>query len=289
MPRQGLSFPIYPDRRGLTSAVGRLASSAMVNPTKYEHGTFSWVELGTTDAAAAKKYYGELFGWSFDDTPAGPGMVYTMCKKGEDLVAALYPMGKEMGGVPPHWLSYVTVDDVDATSAKVSASGGKLIKGPFDVMDVGRMSVVEDPSGGVLALWQAKKHGGATLKQAPGSLCWNELYTTNVDLAGKFYVDVLGWKTEAVDMGPMGTYTLFKREGAKDNVGGMMAMPPTMKGVPSHWLAYFAVDDCDASTKKASDLGGKTLMPPMDIPNIGRFSIVQDPQGAVFSLYKNAH
>jgi uncharacterized protein len=263
----------------------------MPTRTEYKHGTFSWVDLGTTDPDAAKKFYGGLFGWTFSDMPAGPGMTYSMCKMGAHDVAALFKMGPEMKGVPSHWTSYVTVDNVDERTKKVVASGGKVIKEPFDVMDVGRMALVQDPSGGTLSFWQPKKHIGAGVVQDPGSLCWNELFSTNVDAAGKFYVQTVGWKTETMDMGPMGTYTLFQRpgEGKEGNVGGMMAMPPTMKDVPSHWLAYFAVADIDASTKKATDLGGKTVVPPTDIPNIGRFSIIRDPQGAVLALFKMMH
>ncbi len=264
----------------------------MPTKDKYEQGQFSWVELGTTDSAAAKKFYGGLFGWTFDDMPAGPGMVYTMCKLGNHRACALYEMGPEMRkqGVPPHWLSYVTVDDVDAITAKAKANGGKAMKEPFDVMDVGRMAIVTDPTGAHLAFWQPKKHIGAGIWGDPGAMVWNELFTTNVDAAGKFYAQTIGWKTVSVDMGPMGTYTLFTKDGKRENGrGGMMTIPPDMKGAPPNWLAYFATDDVDASTKKVTELGGKVLAPPMDIPgNIGRFSIVQDPQRAVFALFKPA-
>jgi hypothetical protein len=125
----------------------------------------------------------------------------------------------------------------------------------------------------------------------PGALTWNELFTDNVDAAGKFYVQTIGWKTEAVDMGPMGTYTLFQRAGEdkEGNAAGMMKLSPDMQGVPPHWLAYFAVADCDASAKKVGELGGKVVVPPTDIPNIGRFAIAQDPQGATFALFKMGH
>jgi hypothetical protein len=263
----------------------------MPERTEYKHGSFSWVDLGTTDAAAAKKFYGPLFGWTFDDRPAGPGMTYTMCKLGDRDAAALYEMGPDMQGVPPHWASYITVNDVDATAKKANANGGKVLKEPFDVMDVGRMAVIQDPTGAVLCLWQGKKHVGAGVFHDPGAITWVELYTTNVDAAGKFYIQTIGWDAEAVDMGPTGTYTLLglPGEGKSGQIGGMMAMPPNMKGVPSNWLPYFAVADCDASAKKAVELGGKLAMPPTDIPNIGRFAIVQDPQGAAFAIYKNAH
>lgn len=262
----------------------------MTTHTKYEPGTFSWVDLGTTDAEGAKKFYGPLFGWTFDDTPAGPGNTYSMAKLGGQTAAALYKMDASMAGVPPHWLSYVTVEDADATAKKAVAAGGKLMKEPFDVMTYGRMAVLTDPTGAAIAIWQPKEHFGAAVKSEPGALAWNELYTSNVDAAGKFYVQTFGWKTEAMDMGPMGTYTLFIPAGAEksSHAGGMMAMPPNMKGAPPNWLAYFSSADVDASTKKAGELGGKTMMPPTDIPNVGRFSIVQDPQGAVFALFKSA-
>lgn len=261
----------------------------MTTQTKYVQGQFSWADLGTTDAAAAKKFYGPLFGWTFDDTPAGPGMTYSMVKLDGRSVCALYTMGKEMQGIPPHWLSYVTVDDVDAMAKKVTANGGKLMKEPFDVMEHGRMAVLTDPTGAALALWQAKSNTGAEVRGVPGALTWHELYTTNVDQAGKFYVQTFGWKTKSYDMGPAGTYTLLSVAGSDKGIGGMMPMPANMKGVPSNWVAYFDVADCAASTKKATELGGKVLAPPTEIPNIGTFSIIQDPQGAVFALYKNAH
>jgi predicted enzyme related to lactoylglutathione lyase len=273
----------------------------MTTFTEHKHGTFSWIELATKDAEAAKRFYGGLFGWTFEDMPAGPGMIYSMAKLDGKVLGALYQMntkpegqmatsGPAQGAMPSHWASYVTVDDVDARTKKVAAAGGKVMKDAFDVMDVGRMSVVQDAGGGTLCLWTAKKHIGAHVKDVPGTLCWVELYSNNVDRDGKFYVDLFGWKTDAHDMGPMGTYTLFKTDAdPKSGVGGMMAMPPNLKGAPNFWLAYLATDDVDASTKKVKDLGGKVKMEPMDIPNIGRFSVVEDPTGAAFALYKNAH
>lgn len=261
----------------------------MPTKTKHDHGTFSYAELATSDSAGAKTFYGGLFGWTFDDSPIGPDMIYSTCMIGKDIACAMYPKGKEMEGVPTHWGSYITVDDVDAMTKKVVANGGKVIKEAFDVMDFGRMSVAQDPTGASFMMWQAKKHIGATVVNEPGALTYNELYTTNVDAAGKFYCQTFGWTTEAMDMGPMGTYTLFKRPGEKSNAGGMMPMLPNMKGVPSNWLVYFLVADCDASTKKVGELGGKVMMPPMDIPNIGRFSVVMDPQGAAFALFKMGH
>ncbi|MDF2691674.1 MAG: glyoxalase [Labilithrix sp.] len=262
----------------------------MTTRTSHKHGSFSWIELATTEPAKAKSFYSELFGWTYDDNPAGPDMVYSMAKVDGHYVAGLFGMGKETAAaMPPSWSSFVTVDDVDAAAKKVIANGGKVLKEPFDVFDAGRMAVVQDPAGGTLSLWQANKHIGSGVKNVPGSLCWNELYSTNADVARTFYTSTFGWQAEAVDMGPMGTYTLFKLPGETSNIGGMMPMPPNMAGVPSYWTPYIDVADCDASTKKLTELGGEVLMPPTDIPDIGRFSIVKDPLGAVFALYKNLH
>ncbi len=261
----------------------------MATHTSYPHGTFSWIELNATDATKAKRFYSELFGWTFDARPAGPGMTYSLVKLGDRLVGGLFEMTKEMAAVAPsHWASFITVDDVDATAKSAAAHGGKLIDEPFDVLDLGRMAVVQDPTGAIFRLWKGKRRIGAEVKGESGSLCWNELYTSNVDVARSFYTDVIGWQARAVDMGSMGTYTLLAVPGENENLGGIMPIPPSMKGA-SHWLVYIEVDDCDASTKKANDLGAKTLMPPMDIPNTGRFSIVQDPTGAVLALYENRH
>jgi predicted enzyme related to lactoylglutathione lyase len=245
------------------------------------------MELGTTDVDAAKRFYGGLFGWTFQDMPVGPDMTYTMVSLGQQVIGGLSKMGAEMAGAPPHWSAYVTVENIENAVKKVTANGGKVIKDAFDVMDAGRMAVVQDPTGAAFCMWQAKQHIGAGVKQEVGAMCFNELFTTNVDAAGKFYANTFGWKPEAMDMGAHGTYTLFKMAPDAGNIGGMMAMPPSMKGVPSNWITYIQVADCDASTKKVTELGGKVIVPPQDIPNIGRFSMVQDPAGATFALFKN--
>jgi len=252
--------------------------------TKHEHGMFSWTDLSTSDPAAAKKFYGALFGWASEDMPAGPGMVYTMCKlNGSDAAAITQQRDDEKsGGVPPHWNAYITVDNVDERTKKAQSAGGKVLMQPFDVMDVGRMSVVADPTGAALCLWQAKKHIGAQITGDPGSICWAELMTTNVDTAGKFYTSVFGWKAEPQSQVPGMNYTVFKLGDAP--VTGMMPNPKDMQKVPPFWLCYFATANCDATAKKAKELGGKLIVEPTDIPQVGRFAVIADPQGAGFGI-----
>ncbi|HKO95808.1 MAG TPA: VOC family protein [Pyrinomonadaceae bacterium] len=248
-------------------------------------GTFCWVELGTSDGEAAKKFYTELFGWTFQDNPIGPDMVYTMLQQDGKDVGALYKLMPDMvaQGVPPHWLSYVSVASADESAAKAKDAGGTLMKEPFDVMTHGRMAVVQDPAGAVFALWQAGTHSGAGIYNVPGSFCWNELATTDTAKAGDFYTKLFGWIKDVQNFGPM-EYTMFVN--GERPAGGMYKMPAEMGNIPPHWLVYFAVDDCDASAQKATDLGATIMAPPSDIPGIGRFAIVVDPQGAAFAIIK---
>jgi predicted enzyme related to lactoylglutathione lyase len=253
--------------------------------TTHAPGTFCWADLGTTDAAAAKRFYTGLFGWKYEDMPMGEGADYTMFERGGNWVAALYPQDtqQQSQGIPPHWLSYVAVDSADQAAERTRSLGGTVLMDPFDVFEVGRMAVIEDPTGAVVALWEARTHPGAGIVGEPNSLCWNELNTADPDRAAAFYTGLLGWQTEQQPMGDF-VYTYFK-QGERRN-GGMMRITPDMGPIPPHWAVYFAVDDCDAKTALASQLGGKVLVPPSDVPDVGRFAILQDPQGAAFAIIR---
>jgi uncharacterized protein len=255
----------------------------MTTHTKHDHGTFSWTDLSTTDVGAAKKFYSGLFGWTAEDMPMGEGSIYSMQSLGDKHTCAISTLSADMKkmGVPPCWMAYFTVDDVDAATKKVEGAGGKVIKDAFDVMDVGRMSVIQDPTGATLNLWQAKKHIGAGITSEPGAISWAELMTNNVDRAAKFYSTVLGWSAESVQM-PKLTYTVFK-SGATQAAGMM-----NMADAPPNWLVYFSVASTDAIVKKVGELGGKVMVPAQDIPNVGRFAVFTDPQGAAFAVLQAA-
>ena len=257
----------------------------MPQVTKHTQGMLCWADCSTKDPVANKQFYSSLFGWTQQDDPMGDGQVYTRFQKnGLDVCAASGQMKEEAAaGVPPHWNVYIAVDDVDKIAPRASQNGGKIVMGPFDVFDAGRMAFVQDPTGGVLGLWQAKKHIGAQVNMESNTLCWAELMTSNVDAAGKYYINLLGWQAENV---PQMSYTLFKVAG--QNASGMMALPPPMARMPSHWMIYFAVDSCDETVKKVASLGGKVLAPATDIPTIGRFAVFQDPQGAAFAVIQPA-
>ena len=244
--------------------------------TSYPHGTFSWVDLATTDPEGAKTFYGELFGWEGEDVPAGEGMVYTMFRvRGKAVAAVSAQMEDERSaGIPPHWNSYVTVDDVDAVAARVPDVGGVLLVPPFDVLDAGRMAVLQDPTGAVLCLWEARASIGAELVNDPGSLTMNSLTTPDPERARDFYTALLGWTFE---MNP--EYTSIK-VGDRLNAG-MRRDTQTQ----AHWLPFFTVEDADEAAATVSNGGGRVAVEPSPVP-AGRFAVFMDPAGAAFAVFE---
>lgn len=253
----------------------------MPEVSRHEPGAFSWAELGTNDAAGAKRFYSSLFGWSYEDSPAGPGMIYTRVRKGGRDVGALYQLGKEQAaqGIPPNWMSYVTVASADETVKRASELGGKVLMNAFDVMEYGRMAILQDPTGAAFSIWEPRKHIGAQVINEPGALCWNELDTDDPDEAARFYRGLFGWTTKVSP-----EYSEFQR--GTTAAEGMMKIPAAWGKVPPNWLVYFAAEDCDAIATRAGELGGAVIVPPTDIPDVGRFSVLRDPQGAVFAIVK---
>ena len=248
----------------------------------YEPGTFSWVDLATTDAGVAKAFYGELFGWDFEDNPVPGGGVYSMATLDGDQVAALYDMSPEMRerGVPPNWTNYVTVEDADAAAARARDVGGTVHAEPFDVMDVGRMAIIQDPQGAMFAVWQPRASIGATRVNDVGCLTMNELSTTDLDGAAAFYGELFGWETTQLDTGGGPPYMSARNKG-RLNAG----MTVVQGGAPPHWKPYFTVQDCDATVAQIGSGGGRVLAGPLDIPS-GRIAVAMDPQGAAFAVFE---
>ena len=260
----------------------------MPNISKHVQGTPSWVDLSTSDQAGAKRFYGSLLGWTWDDEDMGNGEMYSMAKLKGRSAAAVSPQrpDEKQMGIPPHWNTYITVDNVDAVTANVEQAGGKVVAPPFDVFTSGRMSVVTDPTGAFVSLWQPKDHIGAEVMSEPGALAWSELVTDDVKKASEFFSKLLGVKVVEVNMGSPDRPSMYmSMEAGGKTVGGFMLKVPEMGPVPNYWALYFAVADCDSSAKKAESLGGKVIVPPTDTP-AGRFSVLQDPQGAMFSVIK---
>jgi uncharacterized protein len=242
--------------------------------TSYPPGTFSWVDLQTSDQDAAKAFYASLLGWEYDDLPVGDGAIYSMAKIQGHSVAAIG--GLQNDAFPPHWNCYVTVADVDATAARAGELGANVIAPPFDVLDAGRMAAFVDPQGAILSIWQAKENIGAGLVNAPGALAWNDVVTPDVAGSTAFYTSLFGWEVEEI---APGEYWSISNGGRRN--GGIVPMIP--EGHPT-WNLYFGVEDVDAAITAAEEGGGGKVMGPMDVANGGRFAILRDPQGAVFSV-----
>ncbi len=253
---------------------------------KHAPGTFCWIELATTDQAAAKNFYSSLFGWTANDHPMGPGEVYTTFQlNGGDSAAAYTMRDQERASAPPHWNLYIAVKSADEAARRAAELGGTLLMQPFDVMSLGRMAVIQDPTGAVFCVWEAKQHPGTTIAGENGTLCWADVNTPNPDRAKHFYESLFGWKLLP---GEKDTSGYLHIKNGEEYIGGMPPLDQQDRNAPPHWLLYFQVADCDASTAKVKQLGGKEFMAPMSMEAVGRFSVVADPQGAVFSLFQPA-
>jgi predicted enzyme related to lactoylglutathione lyase len=252
-------------------------------------GTFSWVELATTDQAAAVAFYRTLFGWGVNEYPMGPDEVYSMLQlRGLDVAAAYTMRGTEReSGVPPHWNLYVTVASVDEAVRQAQALGATVVAPAFDVMDAGRMAVLQDPAGAAFQVWEPRQHIGSQILNEPGALCWTELTTRDPTAAAAFYTALFGWAAQHGAPGAVQDYTHFTVGGVPSI--GMLEMPSDMPaGIPSFWMPYFQVTEVDASVGTAAEHGARVMRPPQDLPGTGRFAILADPQGAAFAVFSQA-
>ena len=242
----------------------------------YVHGDFSWVDLCTEAPDKAKVFYSALFGLAFHDEREGDQVVYTLGLKGEKPVLGLMEKPQQMCemGIPNVWETYITVNDVEAALAKVTPAGGTPMGPVMEPSGAGRMAVVADPAGAVAVLWEAVGHDGAALKSEHGTLCWNQLLSSDADKALSFYSEVLGWTTVPLDMEDS---TGIMRGGDMIASAGPLPAP----GIPSHWAVYFAVDDCDGTAAQCLELGGQVAVPPMNTPP-GRMAQLIDDTGAMF-------
>jgi hypothetical protein len=244
----------------------------------YEPGTPAWVDLGSPDPAAAAGFYSGLFGWEVTDQGSEAGG-YRMAFLGGRPVAGLGP--QQQTDIPPYWTTYFSVPDADAVTKVVRDAGGQVFLEPMDVLDAGRMAVFADPTGAPFSVWQPRAHIGAGRVNEPGAMCWNELVTRDPATAKAFYPAVLGWS--AADREIEGVnYTEWKL--GELTVAGMLPMDDHWPAETSaHWMVYFAVEDTDRTAARTGELGGTVLVPPTDIPP-GRFAVLRDPHGAVFSI-----
>ncbi|HKP90751.1 MAG TPA: VOC family protein [Thermoleophilaceae bacterium] len=249
--------------------------------TSHAPGTFSWADVTTTDQDGAKAFYSGLFGWEANDLPVGDGVHYSMMLLGGREVAAISPQPQQQreAGVPPMWNSYVTVESADAAAERAGQLGATVHAPPFDVMEAGRMAVIQDPQGAFFMVWEPRESIGARFVTAPGALAWNELASPDVDGSIRFYGDLFGWSTQAFENSPERYEVIMN--GDRSN-GGMHELREGQG--PPNWLAYFGIDDIDRGIARAEELGGSKLIGPVDI-GMAKIAVLRDPQGATFAIY----
>jgi predicted enzyme related to lactoylglutathione lyase len=255
-------------------------------PVQAGTGNFVWHELRTTDAQGAQDFYTHVLGWEAKPSGDPSGMPYTLFSAGHFTAAGMMQLTPEMlaDGVPPAWVGFIGVDDVDATARRVEQAGGKLHCPPMDIPTVGRFASIEDPQGATVLLFRGNMNSAPTPPMGtPGVVGWNELSANDEKTAWGFYSSIFGWTEHStMDMGPMGIYRMFGLSGAP-TLGGMSTRDPSKSPVP-FWLYYFNVEDIDAAVARVQEKNGKLLMGPHEVPGSIWIVLGVDPQGANFAL-----
>jgi len=250
-------------------------------PARERHapGSFCYPEVSVPDVARAAAFYGPILGWEIGPVPGGG---YHLARRGGRVVAGVHAPP----GVPANWLCYVRVDSADAAAAKAAGLGARVRHAPFDIPGIGRMAMLQDPADALFALWEPKGMDGVGLVDEPGAPCWWELLTRDADAARAFYAGLFGWKPQPMPLSSAGmAYTLFRN--GSDPAGGMMPLPRGPLGdAPPHWCPYFAVEDCDGAAALCAGKGGRVVQPPRDLPLVGRFAVLADPDGARFAVIR---
>jgi predicted enzyme related to lactoylglutathione lyase len=277
----------------------------MSEPDRYIPGVPCWIDTTQPDPDAAVAFYGDLFGWEFEDVmpPESPGRYFIGRIRGGDVAA----VGSQSEGdaQPAVWNTYVWVHNADEAADRVRAAGGTVLAEPADVgPDSGRMAIFADPAGAAFCVWQPKAHRGAAVVNEHGALNFNDLFTRDLDGARAFYGAVFGW--EVLDLGGNSAWILpgygdhleQLNPGTRENMAAMGAperfedvvaslrlIPDDQPDLPTHWGVTFGVDDADAIAARAAELGGRVVVPPFDAPWV-RLTMISDPSGATFTASK---
>ena len=249
-----------------------------------KQGTPNWADCATSDLAAAERFYAAVFGWTAERVALSDGSAYSIQYLDGKMVAGIYALNpkQQTMQMPPHWATYIEVDDVDAIIGRVVERGGTVIEGPLDEPEAGRMVAIQDPVGAHVVLWHSDPQQDGTLFNTPGAMVWNELNTKEPARAAAFYEKVLGVEVQTIS-GPM-PYTVLNVGGRP--AAGILTTAPDMGDIPPSWNVYFAAADVDATVRAAIAAGGRAIRDPFDIPGIGRMAVLQDSQGAVFEVIK---
>lgn len=238
----------------------------------------NWVDLATHDVDASIEFYRDLFGWEIRTEVTDMGDYHVASAGGRD-VCGMMKHPQEMDGAPAMWTIFFHVRDIDEMIERVGAAGGRVLEPPFEILNGARVSVVADPTGAMFALIAGEAPvEGSWYSMVPGSVCWTETLTRDVETSAKFYREVFGWETED----GAGGYITFLLNGEK--IAGLLSMPDELPPeAPAHWSVYFAVESCEVTERAAVDLGGSVLVESMPV-EIGHFAVLEDPGGAPFDI-----
>lgn len=244
----------------------------------HDFGRFVWFELVAKDEARGAQFYGEVIGWKIQSMDMPGGMKYPMIMAGQAPVGGIAAPQDDAGA---HWVSYVSVSDVDEAAKAVKKNGGKALAPAIDMPTVGRMQPVADPHGARFFLFN-NANGDSDAATGEGSFHWNELQTDDPEAAVAFYQKTFGYTHELMDMG-MGPYFVLKNG---DAPRGGITKP--QGNAPARWVQFVTVEDCDAAVTRARKAGGRVAEAAVDIPGVGRVATVEDPLGARMGLIKPA-
>lgn len=248
----------------------------MGTPTKTAIGRFTWHDLSSTDVDTSKRFYAELLGWKVETWKPGE-MDYPMISANGTYHGGF---GEAQDGAPSHWIGHVAVEDVDASAERAKAVGGTVVSDPMDIPGVGRFAIIRDPQGAFVSAYQSE---GGDPQLPEGVFIWDDLLTTDVEDAKRFYAELFGWNASDYEMGAgSDAYTVFQT--GETSVAG--CMKPREQGIPAHWYPYLATDDVDATVAKAKELGAQVYLEPTSMETVGRFAVLGDPSGATFGLMK---
>ena len=249
----------------------------------YADGQFCRVDLMSRNLSEAKQFYTSLFGWQAIDQDTQGGPPYTIFTLAERQLCGLGQMSDEMqaSGMPPVWNSYVSVDDLEKTLARAEQLGATVTMPAMQVVDAGKMAVIQDPTGAFVSFWEKINHWGAAHVNDPNTWVWNELLCNNPNSAISFYSQLFEWRFEKEQSDSPNDYWLFENDQLRN--GGLMQITEDMQGCPPNWSVYFAVSEIDRATDGVQRFGGQVLNGPFEV-SVGQIAVVTDPQGAAFQL-----
>lgn len=252
--------------------------------TPFASGTPCWVDLLSSDVGTARRFYGDVLGWTAEESGAEFGG-YVTFRSGGQRVAGLMANQPD-NGIPDFWNTYLSTDDIEHTLETAVKAGAGVIAPPMVVADLGAMAILADPTGATVGIWQPGSHIGFEKYNEPGGVTWDELHSKDFEASARFYAEVFGWQLEPTSDTDDFRYSTGQIDGQP--VAGLMDsskfLPPE---VPSMWTVYFSVPDIDRAAEKVTAGGGRVLRPPEDTP-FGRIGEFADPTGALFKLHSDS-